>query len=162
MVSLRHGRWGKAIRVPGLNEGGSWVFSVSCGLAGDCAAGGYYGAQGFVASERDGVWGKAIVVPGLAALNEGDQAAVLSVSCGSAGNCAAGGYYDDHAGHGQGFLDGRRQGVWGAAFEVPGLAALNAGGSAMVSSVSCPPAGNCAAGGGYWDRHRHDQGFVVS
>jgi hypothetical protein len=32
---------------------------------------------------------------------------------------------------------------------VPGLGALNTGGSARVSSVSCAPAGNCEAGGSY-------------
>ena len=32
---------------------------------------------------------------------------------------------------------------------MPGLAALNKGGDAFVNSVSCPSAGNCAAGGSY-------------
>jgi len=38
-------------------------------------------------------------------------------------------------------------GSWGKAVEVPGLAALNTGGDAAVTSVSCPSAGDCAAGG---------------
>ena len=46
-----------------------------------------------MAAERHGVWGKAIEVPGLAALNTGGDAVVNSVSCVSAGSCAAGGYY---------------------------------------------------------------------
>jgi len=41
-----------------------------------------------------GSWGRAIEVPGLGALNKGD-AEVNSVSCASAGNCAAGGDYRD-------------------------------------------------------------------
>jgi len=48
---------------------------------------------------------------------------------------------------------------------MPGLAALNAGGNAYLSEVSCPPAGHCAAGGFYTDytnRHHHSQGFVVN
>ena len=40
-----------------------------------------------------GSWGRAIEAPGLGALNMGGSAGVDSVSCGSAGSCAAGGYY---------------------------------------------------------------------
>ena len=38
---------------------------------------------------------------------------------------------------------------WGTAVEVPGTAALNVGGDAIVQSLSCPSAGNCSAGGSY-------------
>ena len=91
-------------------------------------------------------------MPGLAALNTGGDAGVDSVSCGSAGNCAAGGYYTDGAGSEQGFVASERNGVWGQAIEVPGLAALNTGEDAEVDSVSCASAGNCAAGGDYAGR----------
>jgi hypothetical protein len=82
---------------------------------------------------------------------------VSSVSYASAGNCAAGGSYtapDGH--HQQGFVASEKNGRWGKAIEVPGLAALNKGGDAEVVSVSCGSAGNCAAGG------YSDQGFVAS
>ena len=114
-----------------------------------------------MAVERNGRWGTAIEVPGLAALNTGGYAEVNSVSCASAGSCAAGGDYADRRGQ-QGFVAVERNGRWGTATEVPGLAALNKGGGAAVNSVSCAPAGSCAAGGDYTDRHGHDQGFVVS
>ena len=53
-----------------------------------------------------GSWGRAIGVPGLAALNTGGLAGVASVSCASAGNCAAGGdYFTRDAGQG---VRGRR------------------------------------------------------
>ena len=97
-----------------------------------------------------------------AALNQGGNAAVISVSCAAAGNCAAGGYYLDSAGHGQVFVAGEVNGTWHAAIEVPGTAALNSGGQAVVSSVSCASAGNCAAGGVYTDSSRHGQAFVVN
>ena len=166
----RRGRWGQAIEVPGLgalNTGGDVEnFSVSCGSAGKCSAAGDYEdghghVEGFVVSETSGRWAKAIEVPGLAALNTGGFAWVLSVSCGSAGNCAAGGFYEDRHEDDHGFVVIQRNGRWGTAFEVPGLAALNTGGSAWVSSVSCGSAGNCAAGGYYTDRHGHEQGFVA-
>ncbi len=87
------------------------------------------------------------------------------MSCASAGNCAAGGDYN-HRGL-QGFVAVERNGRWGTAIEVPGLAALNTGGGATVSSVSCAPTGTCAAGGyaagGYYaDAPDNFQGFVVS
>ena len=84
------------------------------------------------------------------------------MSCGSAGNCAAGGDYADSADGEQGFVAVERDGVWGQAVEVPGLGALNVGGFAGVYSVSCAPAGACAAAGEYTDRRQHLQGFVVS
>ena len=165
----RDGRWGRAIEVPGLGAlntvGQAIVNAVSCGSAGNCAAGGDYTdrrgpSQGFVAVERNGRWGKAIEVPGLGALNKFGDAEVGSVSCGSAGSCAAGGYYTDGGGGMQGFVAGERDGVWGRAIEVPGLAALNKG-NASVYSVSCASEGNCAAGGGYHNRHG-GQGFVAT
>ena len=165
----RHGVWGTAIEVPGLaalnKYGQAQVWSVSCASAGSCAAVGDYedssGFQGFVADERNGVWGKAIEVPGLLALNKGKYAVVGSVSCGAAGNCAAGGSYWDRHDHYQGFVADERNGVWGKAIKVPGLGALNKRGNAEVTSVSCGSAGNCAAGGSYWHRHDHYQGFVA-
>ena len=66
------------------------------------------------------------------------------------------------AGCGQSAAAVRAAGSWGRAIEVPGLAALNTGGDAEVSSVSCASAGNCAAGGYYTDRRGRQQGFVAS
>jgi hypothetical protein len=164
----RNGVWGRAIQVPGLaalnGYGDAQVNSVSCGAAGSCAAGGSYGGgglQAFVAVERNGVWGRAIEVPGLAALSSLGFAQVTSVSCGAAGSCAAGGYYVDRHNDWQGLVALERNGRWGRASYVPGLAALNKGGTARVTSVSCAPAGGCVAGGYYVDRHRNDQGFVA-
>ena len=45
------------------------------------------------------------------------------MSCASAGNCAAGGYYAARrSGYYQGFVADERNGRWGKAIEVPGLA----------------------------------------
>jgi hypothetical protein len=92
--------WDRAVEVPGtaaLNSGGNaFVFSVSCGAARRCTAGGFYKdgsghTQAFVVSETSGSWGDAVEVPGTAALNSGGTAAVESVSCAAAGACVAGG-----------------------------------------------------------------------
>ena len=166
----RHGRWGKAAEVPGLGTLNTFnyaeVYSVSCAPSGLCAAGGYYtardgNASGFVAVERDGRWGRAVEVPGLGALSTGGDAVVDSVSCPSAGNCAAGGTYTDRSHNSQGFAAVERDGRWRKAIEVPGLGALNKGGFAVVSSVSCASAGDCAAGGDYADSEGKSQGFVA-
>ncbi len=165
------GSWGRAIEVPGLgalNQGGDAIVKeVSCASAGNCAAGGSYRDgrrhyQGFVAVERNSVWGRAIEVPGLGALNKGGNAEVVSVSCASAGNCAAGGDYRASPGHHQGFVVSEQNGQWGRAIEVPGLGALNKGGNAGVDEVSCGSAGGCSAGGFYRDRSGFRQAFVVS
>jgi hypothetical protein len=96
-------------------------------------------------------------------VNKGGNAAVSSVSCASRGYCAAVGFYTDSGGHQQGFVAIERSGVWGLAVQVPGLGALNKGGNAHVSSVSCASRGNCAAGGYYTtDAAWHRQAFVVS
>ena len=109
-----------------------------------------------------GTWGKAIEVPGSAALNVGGHAVLESVSCPSAGNCSAGGFYADRSGHRQAFVVTETARRWGRALEIPGTAALDAGGDARVNSVSCPSAGNCGADGSYADRSRHTQVFVVN
>ena len=169
VASETNGTWHAAIEVPGtaaLNKGGfATVSSVSCASAGNCLAGGSYFAaeadiQAFVASETNGTWHAAIEVPGTAALNIGRSADVMSVSCTSAGNCAAGGYYNDLDNGGQAFVASERDGTWRKAIEVPGTAALNSLG-AEVASLSCASAGNCAAGGFYTDSSSI-QAFVAS
>jgi hypothetical protein len=170
VVDEVRGSWGPAQEVPGsaaLNAGGgAQVTSVSCTSPGNCAAGGSYSdssnnSQAFVVDEAYGSWGSAQEVPGSAALNAGGYALVTSVSCTSPGNCVAGGHYSDSAGHFQAFVVGEVRGSWGAAQEVPGSAALNAGGNARITSVWCVPAGNCVAGGSYRDSSNHSQAFVV-
>src|SRR5262245_42740456 len=99
-----------------------------------------------------GSGGRGITVPGPGGPNRGRNAAVLSVSGPSPGNCAAAGDYRDGGHHQQGFVVSERNGRWHRAIEVPGLKALNNGGSAQVSEVSCASPGYCAAGG-YYGNH---------
>ena len=64
------------------------------------------GAAGAVtgAVRAPGSWGRAVEVPGLAALNKDGLAFISSVSCASAGSCAAGGAYTDGHHRSQGFV----------------------------------------------------------
>lgn len=135
-------------------SGDSKVLSVSCTAAGNCAAAGSFTdrarhGQAFVVSERRGVWGRAAEVPGLGALNAGHSAGIHQVSCSSAGNCTAGGWYKDAAGHVQAFVTTEVRGTWKKAIPVPGVLALNTGGYAVVQTLSCASAGNCLAAGAY-------------
>jgi hypothetical protein len=57
-----------------------------------------------VVTETNGTWGTAEEVPGIAALNRGGVAGIASVSCGSAGECSAGGPYKDSSGRVQAFV----------------------------------------------------------
>lgn len=169
VVTEVNGRWGTAIEVPGaaaLDAGGgvAGVNSVSCSSPGNCGAGGWYKnapsqAQAFVVSQVDGVWGTAAEVPGTAALNTGGYAAVAAVSCPSNGSCGAVGWYSDAGANAQrAFVVDERNGVWGAAIEVPGITMFNQLGISVLQTVSCPSAGNCTAGG--WEAVT--QGLVVS
>jgi hypothetical protein len=173
VVGETGGVWGKAEQVPGLaalnTAGGAEVLSVSCARPGDCSAGGDYSVpsrsgfrtQAFVVSETGGVWGKAEQVPGTAALNTGGEAEVSSVSCAGPGDCGAGGYFFNNSSGTQGFVVSETGGVWGKAEQVPGTAALNTGGNAEVTSVSCARPGDCGAGG-YYTGTAGFQAFVVS
>jgi hypothetical protein len=171
VASETNGTWRKAIEVPGtstLNAGGNaTVHSVSCATAGNCAAVGRYndgsGVQAFLVSETNGTWGNAIKVPGLAMVNLGGYADAFSVSCATAGNCAAGGTYTNASGNQQEFVISETNGTWGTLERVPGTVNEPVGGNTAVLSVSCPTAGNCGAAGSYaTDGSGHTQAFVVN
>jgi hypothetical protein len=133
---------------------------VSCASAANCAAGGYFlDGQAFVVTERNGDWGKPAGGRGLGRLETGGEAAILSVSCGSAGDCSAGGFYIGVHG-GTAFIVGEQHGAWGSAEPVPGLARLTKTGDDQINSVSCTSAGTCTAAGIYDEQSTLEQGLV--
>ena len=159
--------WHNALEVPGsaaLNERGhAGINSLSCGAQGNCSAGGGYEdgsghLQAFVVSEAKGTWGSALEVPGTAALNQGGEAEVLSVSCGAAGNCSAGGIYTDSSGKEHAFIVSEAVGVWGNAEQVPGTAQV----PSAATSLSCRSAGHCSVAGYYTDNGGLSQAFVAA
>ncbi len=171
MVNETGGTWGTVVEVPGtaaLNKRGlAQVNSVSCATPGSCSAGGFYqdaayNSQAFVVNETGGTWGSAEEVPGSAALDRGTPGAmVVSLSCAAAGDCSAGGAYADASDLQQAFVVDETGGTWGTAEEVPGTAALNAGGLAGTQWVSCAPAGSCSAAGSYTNTNMNVQVFVA-
>jgi hypothetical protein len=95
-----------------------------------------------------------------ARLNTGGNAAANTVSCPSAGNCAAGGSYTSASTGQHAFVVSERHGVWSAA--LPVASALDISGNAGVDAISCPSAGNCAAGGAYGVGSPFFDAFVVT
>jgi hypothetical protein len=152
----------------GARPSGGGVSSISCASAGECTAVGVLDfrdqARPLVVGEKNGRWGSAGTVPGLSASPLDDHGAWLEVvSCLSAGNCAAGGSYStDAGGNFQPLVVSERNGVWGNAVAIAGLASLNTGKSAEVQFMSCRSAWNCTAAGTYETADVADHVFVVS
>jgi hypothetical protein len=169
VVNEVNGTWDKAMTIPGsvrLNPGGYAVpASVSCASAGNCGAGGIYTdgskhVQAFIVNEVNGTWHDAVKVPGTTALEQGGGAGLNSVSCASAGNCSAGGYYNSGA-----LVVNEVNGSWHDAIKVPGTVAVDQYSVGGVAAVSCAAPGNCSAGGTYRsprDPLGHENAFVVS
>jgi hypothetical protein len=151
VVSEVNGTWGTAADLPVGT-------SLSCPSDGNCTAG---GDGGYVVDEVNGSWGATAEVPGLETLTTSGTASVSSVSCWSAGDCAAYGSYGA-LGQRQVFVGSEVNGAWGTALTLPGLAALNAGGNGLVYSSSCAPDGGCGVGGSYQDGSGATQAFVAS
>jgi hypothetical protein len=160
VVSENNGSWGAAQQVRGLNSSGdAGIESLSCASAGNCSAGGTYnvrfGGLAFAVSETNGIWGTAHQVPGL---NENGSGAINSVSCASAGNCSAGGFYTNRSGT-QAFVIDQTNGTWGTAQQVRGL---NSSRDAGIESLSCASASNCSAAGSFAGSGGRQRAFVVS
>lgn len=86
---------------------------------------------------------------------------VSSVSCPSAGNCAAVGNYTDNSSNQQGLLLTETSGAWAAA-KAPLPASANSIPGVFVTSVSCASVGNCAAVGSFLDGFNHTQGLLLT
>lgn len=167
----KDGAWHRAKLIPAMAS----ITALSCPVAGDCAAAGD-GVSPACAStpdcpaayvgERNGTWGTPHTV--LSARRAQTLASsITALSCGAPGDCVAGGstgtynaYYHAPPGNEQAFLLEERNGTWGAYHQIPGTAALNRGGGASVSTVSCPAAGDCDEGGYYTNKKGDTLGFL--
>ena len=174
--------WAAPTEIPGTSgtggigdNGNVTVAALSCAPDGGCSAGGSYedadgNTQAFVVNETSSVWGTPIelsATSGEGYLGSGGYAEVASLSCSSAGNCAAGGSYEDANGNTQAFVVNEVNGTWGTPIELGAIGGadgfLGDSDYAYVQSVSCSSAGNCSAGGYYYaasDGYTH--AFVVN
>lgn len=176
VVNEINGAWDRAIEIPGTARFSTLTsVLISCFSAGNCEAGGSLegGASdeddddhAFVVSQVDGTWHKAIEVPGLARLDKADESAVISLSCSSAGNCGAAGFYASALIKGravqQAFVVNQVHGVWAKPIEVQGTGTLNTAGDAAAIAISCPATNRCSAGGFYQSKKSGVRTFAVS
>jgi hypothetical protein len=170
-AAAAHSGWGTARNIPHLNAlavgGYATASAVDCASAGNCVAGGFYGDsvphdQAWLAVQRNGKWGNAFEVPGTASLNAGGDASVVSVSCPSAGNCAATGGYEASGGALDVWVASEHHGRWAKATAVRNYPQLNVGQDGNVEAISCSAAGDCTLGGDYLDASLHFQAFLAT
>jgi hypothetical protein len=117
--------------------------SLDCPAPGDCTAAGQYTppvgpAALFVINEAGGEWHRAIQLPGSAG-RDSDGGSIAQVSCAQA-SCEVGGTLSTSTDETSGFIAGETRGKWGAPHILPGTLT-------SVTALSCPAAGQCAAGG---------------
>lgn len=164
--------WENAELVPGTAalNGGGWagVGALSCTSPGNCAAAGFYSTSqqveyAFVASQANGSWGKAVPAPGIPGIG-GGAITITSMSCVSAGNCAAGGSfsgsYSTDYDTADAFVMNESGGTWGPAEDLSSLGLGNDSG-VQVTSIACPAVGDCVAAGSYDDSSGYPQLFVI-
>jgi hypothetical protein len=163
IVTETNGVWAQAeeLTLPGNSDtapGGqnSQVNATTCTSTGNCVADGYYRdealhQQAMVATEAGGVWTPATEVgaPTNAAANPNGN--LLSIACTSAGNCVAGGDYNNGTSY-QAMDLVESSGVWAQTSEVtlPSNAETT-GQSASLDALACTSTGQCVAGGEYID-----------
>jgi hypothetical protein len=150
------GTWTGAKEVPGsLPAGGrdSQVTTESCPAVGRCTIGGDMADSGgnqvaYVDSQTPNhAWGVAFPVPGLPAT--GFYERVNTLSCRSAGNCAAGGTIQTQVGTSvtTAWVASETNGLWHPAKKL--AVALNKGNQSYTAQVSCGSPSNCVAVGYY-------------
>jgi hypothetical protein len=143
------------------------VTALTCTAPGQCVALGVFAtnansedsvpvqATPFEAVQKNGTWSEVHALRGLPA---NAVAWVSTVSCASAGDCSAGGYWltnsgsEDNLSNDHAFVASEKDGVW-TAEGVPGLATLHSKDSA-IHEVLCQTSHGCAAIGDYWVKTR--------
>lgn len=157
VISETGGQWGPALDVPGLTRpnppGNGWIDFVSCVSPGSCTASGTYptakASHAFVVSASGGKWSNAVTIGRSTAIGGGRPAEAASVSCSSARDCVAGGYYVlAHSGW-HPFLVTETSGHWGSAQPVPGASKLSPSEADRLTSISCASDNHCTAVGSY-------------
>lgn len=177
LLTETDGVWSAAVEAAPASPG-AWLDSVSCASAGNCTAVGAAEdgsgvAQGLLLTETAGTWGPAVEAA-LPADSTNQGAELDSVSCASAGNCTAVGWYDpaglslgkfDTLPIAKGLLLTETAGSWGTGVEAT-LPAYADGPNSMNQlyppAVSCPSAGNCSVAGSYYDTTQSLQGLLLT
>ena len=128
--------------------------SVSCSSAGNCVAVGQFSNaagsnEAFTQTQTNGQWGTATPATFASGIQYTDPySSFRSVSCSSAGNCVAAGYFKNAAFGYEAFTLTQTNGIWGIATPVTFASGIqNTNPFSYFQSVSCSSAGNCVAVG---------------
>jgi hypothetical protein len=142
----RNFRWGKAEPVTGLqqigDDAGAALGALACSSPGNCVTGGFFDSENedepsgpFVISERNGTWGSAEVLPGS---QDSAGGYIGGLSCVPGGSCLADGYAAGRNHDSGYFVALARNGVWGRAARLAGVAPLT-----FIGQIACSPHGAC-------------------
>jgi len=141
-------------------------FGASCPSASRCVAVGSYtdtagNSQGLLLTGSGSSW-TATEAPLPSNAASSPDASVSGVSCPSASQCVAVGYYQDTSGDTQGLLLTWSGSSWTAVEAPLPSNAEQDNESAGVYGVSCPSASQCVAVGEYQDASGNDQGLLLT
>jgi hypothetical protein len=149
---------------------GVTIYSLSCGSVGNCSAAGNYEDRAgndlaFYADEVHGAWSAAreLELP-LNALVNGQDAAIHSIDCPSAGDCSAVGNYSDNnpvAPQDEGFVASEIHGVWRRGSQIVIAASTNFNPFVSMGQVDCASNGRCVAVGSYINANDVTEGLLV-
>jgi hypothetical protein len=171
VLSESSGTWGQAAEVAlpanAATDPQVGLMSLSCPSAGDCSAVGSYtdssgDVQGFVLDETSGAWATASEVGLPAGAASNPKVSLVRVSCPTAGNCGAIGYYTDSSTIQRGLLLSETAGTWSTGVEVSLPADAAPAEGLDLNDVACPAAGDCTVVGEYYDSSIHLHGLLVS
>ena len=169
------GDWGQATRAE-FQDGRQRIppdavfNSVSCGSAGNCTAVGQFknalgNTEAFTMTSTDGDWGQATPAEfDDGVQNDSPDAVFTAVSCASAGNCTAAGYFSNPAGAYEAFTMTSTDGDWGQATpaEFDDGVLQSTPPDVYFNSVSCGSAGNCTAVGFFRNVDLGNEAFTMT
>jgi uncharacterized repeat protein (TIGR02543 family) len=113
-------------------------------------------------ASAQGTWAQATEITAPANAGTDPEAQFVGVSCWSAGNCTAAGYYTDSSGNGQAMAATETSGTWAQATEITAPANAGTNPGATLYGVSCSSAGNCTATGFYTDSSGNRQAMAAT
>jgi hypothetical protein len=154
-------------QIPTVLTSDAAVNAVACPAAGACVAVGSYQAvggepAGLLLTQTAGVWNQSIAAGLPAGSNTNPEVNLASVSCASAGNCAAVGNYVDSGYLQQGVLLNYRKGIWRPGVRVIPPAGAGPNPGFTLNAVSCAAPGDCTAVGSYTNTAGNPVAFAIS
>jgi hypothetical protein len=169
LLTETSGTWATGVKadLPGAASDPNVSLSkVSCVSPGNCAAVGNYdnstGNQGVLLSETSGTWATGVKADPPADAATNPSVALFNVSCPSAGNCSAVGFYTDSSNHRQGVLLSETSGTWATGVKATLPADANTSPDTDLDGLSCVSPGNCTASGEYGDSSGNEQGLLLT